>query len=68
LKRIRKDIQKSLSADATVFFHQQGVINNWEYDFQESTMHKRNLSPRQMAIRQEINAKVLASVRRRGLS
>jgi hypothetical protein len=31
-------------------------------------MHKRNLSPRQMAIRQEINAKVLASVRRRGLS
>jgi hypothetical protein len=68
LKRIRKDITKSLGADATVFFHQRGVINNWEYDFQESTTRKRDLSPKQMLIRSEINRKVLASVCRRGLS
>lgn len=68
LKRIRKDISKSMGADATAFFYSRGVINRWEYDFQQSTMRKRNLTFRQLQTRQSINAKVLASVRRRGVS
>jgi hypothetical protein len=57
-----------MGADATAFFHSRGIINTWEYDFQQSTMRKRNLTFRQLQTRQNINAKVLASVRRRGVS
>lgn len=38
IKRIRKDPDKGLNADATAFFYEQGIINNWEYKFQQSTM------------------------------
>jgi hypothetical protein len=68
LKRIRADLDKAIGADATAFFHERGVINDWEYQFQQSTMRKRNLSERQLATRRSINQKVIAAVRRRGLS
>jgi hypothetical protein len=68
LKRIRADLDKAIGADATAFFHERGVINDWEYQFQQSTMRKRNLSERQLATRHSINQKVIAAVRRRGLS
>ncbi len=68
LKRIRADRDKSIGPDAAAFFHERGVINAWEYEFQQSTMRKRNLSDRQLATRRQINEKVLAAVRRRGLS
>src|SRR5689334_20925085 len=41
IKRIRKDDTKSLNADALVFFHRLGFINDWEYRFSENTMNKR---------------------------
>lgn len=68
LKRIRKDTSKSLGADATAFFYSLGIINSWEYSFQQSTMRKRNVTFKQMQTRKSINEKVLASVRRRGIS
>lgn len=68
LKRIRQDIAKSIGADATAFFYERGVINAWEYEFQQSTMRKRDLTAKQQAARLKINEKVLASIRRRGLS
>jgi hypothetical protein len=68
LKRIRKDIQSSIGADATAFFHEQGIINAWEYSFQQSTMRKRNLSSAQMKTRMNINQKIIASIQRRGLT
>jgi hypothetical protein len=68
LKRIRADIDNSLGADATVFFFKRGVINQWEYEFQQSTFRKRNMSERQLLARRRINRKVLASIRRRGLA
>jgi hypothetical protein len=68
LKRIRADRDKSIGPDAAAFFHERGVINAWEYEFQQSTMRKRNLSERQLATRRQINERVLAAVRRRGLS
>lgn len=67
LKRIRKDIQASVGADATAFFYDQGIINDWEYRFQQSTMRKRNLSEAQMATRMRINQKIIASIGRRGI-
>jgi hypothetical protein len=68
LKRIRADLDKSLGPDATAFFNQRGVINDWEYQFLQSTLRKRDLSDRQLLTRRKINEKVLASVRRRGLA
>lgn len=72
LKRVRNDVTKSIGADATAFFYERGVINQWEYDFQQSTMRMRmrmrSLSMKQQAIRRQINEKVIASIRRRGLA
>jgi hypothetical protein len=68
LKRIRADRDKSIGPDAAAFFHERGVINAWEYEFHQSTMRKRNLTERQLATRRQINEKVLAAVKRRGLS
>jgi hypothetical protein len=68
LTRIRADRDKATGPDATAFFYERGVINDWEYQFQQSTMRKRDLSERQLLSRRRINEKVLASVRRRGLA
>ena len=67
LKRIRKDQNKSLNADAIVFFHQAGTINNWEYKFLQNTKDKRHLTPNQLTSRQRINQKVISVVAKRGL-
>lgn len=68
IKRIKKDIYKSIGADAAAFFYQKGVINGWEYDFQQDTMRKRNLSFGQRSKRAQINEKILASMKRRGIA
>ncbi len=67
VKRIRTDINKSLNSDSTVFFYEQGIINKWEYDFQNNTHSKRILSGKQMETRKNINMKVLNYIQRRGL-
>lgn len=66
IKRIRKDIEKSLNADAIVFFYERGFFNAWEYGFLNDTMNKRSLSGPQMATRLKLNHKVLEAVSRRG--
>ena len=65
LKRIRKDMTKSLNADAIAFFRQRGAISDWEYEFLQDTHRKRNLSARQLEKRKDINSKVIASLERR---
>ena len=67
VKRVKADNSKSLNADATVFFYEQGVISGWEYQFQNSTLLKRVLSGKQMEVRQRINQKVLDYVSKRGI-
>lgn len=67
IKRIRADISKSLNADSTVFFYEQGVLTTWEYDYQNSTLSKRALSLKQLEIRHRINQKVLTYIERRGI-
>jgi len=66
IRRIRKDITKSLNADAIAFFYEPKLLSEWEYDFLQSTKSMRNLSLKQASIRQRINEKVLAIIRRRG--
>lgn len=67
IKRIKEDITKSLNADSTVFFFEQGVLNDWEYKFQNNTLNKRSMSGPQMNTRMKINQKVLAYMERRGI-
>jgi hypothetical protein len=66
IKRIRKDLEKSLNVDAVAFFHEQGLLNEWEYNFCQNTMRLRSLSSAQFAKRRDINRKVLAAIKIRG--
>jgi len=66
IKRIRKDPDKSLNADAVAFFHERGVLNVWEYDFCQNTLRMRSLTPARLSKRRDINQKVLAAIKRRG--
>lgn len=67
IKRIKADISKSLNVDSTVFFFEQGIINDWEYKFQNNTLSKRNLTGKQMEARLKINWKVLGYMERQGI-
>lgn len=66
IKVIRKDMAKSLNADAIAFFMDRGLFNDWEYRFLQNTMRKRTLSTAQLSARKRINEKVLAAIARRG--
>lgn len=67
IKRIRADMTKSLNADSTIFFYERGVLNEWEYNFQNSNLLKRSLSGKQLDVRLRINQKVLSYIERRGI-
>ena len=65
VKRIRKDLENSLNADAIQHAHEKGWINQWERDFYLDIMRKRILSSRQTAVKVRINEKVLRNMYRR---
>jgi hypothetical protein len=65
VKRIRKDIVKSLNEEAVQHAHERHWINQWERDFYFDVMRKRNLSPKQATIKTRINEKVLRNMQRR---
>lgn len=64
VKRVRKDIEKSLNAQAIQHAWEKGWINEWEYKFSLDTMRKRNLSSKQMLTRTKVNQKMLQNMRR----
>lgn len=66
IKRIRKDADKSLNADAIAFFHERRMLNEWEYNFCQSTMRLRRLTSAQLGKRRDINQKVLSAIKKRG--
>lgn len=66
LKRIRRDLAKSLNVDSIVFFKERKAITGWEYDFLLDTRLKRELSVKQLLKRKAINEKILSLVARRG--
>lgn len=59
IKRVKDNTQKSLNEEATEFFYEQKVINEWEYEFQMNTLNKRKLTLRQIDARLKINKKVV---------
>ncbi|WP_454623489.1 hypothetical protein [Brucella anthropi] len=59
VKRVKDNTQKSLNEEATKFFFEQQIINEWEYHFQLNTLNKRKLSSRQIDARLKINKKVV---------
>jgi len=64
VKRVRKDNQKSLNAEAIQHAYEKSWINEWEYKFTIDTMRKRNLSAKQLQTRMKVNEKMLANMRR----
>lgn len=66
LKRVRKEPDKSLNADAIVFFKERKLLTDWDYRFLQSTMRKRNLTFKQLETRRQINQKVIQAVGQRG--
>lgn len=55
IKRVRKDSEKSLNAEAIEYGYSRGWINDWEYKFSLDTMRKRKLSEKQRQKRIQIN-------------
>ncbi len=64
VKRVRKDNQKSLNAEAIKHAHEKGWINDWEYNFSINTMRKRVLTDKQLQTRMRVNEKMLANMKR----
>ncbi|WP_037458265.1 hypothetical protein [Shewanella sp. HN-41] len=64
VKRVRKDNQKSLNAEAIKHAHEKGWINDWEYNFSIDTMRKRVLTGKQLQTRMKVNEKMLANMKR----
>ena len=68
VKRVRRDIEKSLNAQAIQHAREKNWINDWEYKFSLDTMRKRKLSLNQMQTRMKVNQKMLNNMRRNSVS
>jgi hypothetical protein len=62
LKKIKKDEEKPINAETVLHAFSKRWINEWERKFCFDTMRKRALSEKQMAIRIQINQKILQHV------
>jgi len=62
VRRIIKNPAKSVGANATVYFHQRGILTDWERKFGLDTVNRHNLTEKSTAIRQRINQKIIAYV------
>jgi hypothetical protein len=65
VKRIRKDLAKSLNAEAIQHAFDRRWIGEWEKKFYLDVMRKRNLTVKQAAKKLEINELVLSRMKRR---
>ncbi len=65
VKRVRKDAEKSLNAEAVQYALGRHWISEWEHDFYLDIMKKRNLSPKQATKKADINAKFLRNMERK---
>lgn len=64
IKRVRKDLKKSLNVEAIQHAYDRGWINAWEHNFYFDVMRKRNLTFNQSSKKQQINELVLRNMRR----
>ena len=63
VKKIRKDLKRSLNSEAIRYAYEKSWISDWEYNFSINTMRKRNLSVKQLHFRKKINKKMLSFLR-----
>ncbi len=66
IKRVRKDNQKSLNAEAIDYAFQKDWINEWEKKFYFDIMRKRILSTKQLSKKIQINEKMARKMKRIG--
>lgn len=59
VKKVRKNIGKSLNAEALDYAHQKSWINDWELEFANDTRLKRLPTAKQLETRKKINQKIL---------
>lgn len=59
LKRLKKDLSKSMSLEVLEFLFNKRVLSEWEHNFYLDTIRKRNLSIKQKKIRERLNQKLL---------
>ena len=65
IKRVRKDNEKSLNAEAIDHAYEKGWINDWEKGFYLDIMRKRKLTVSQLAKKVQINEKLANNMKRR---
>jgi hypothetical protein len=64
IKRIKKDISKSVSADTLALYLDAGEITQRDFDFYENISRKRQLTTRQAAWKEDINRRILRRSKR----
>ncbi len=65
VKRVRKDTEKSLNAEAIQHAFDRGWITEWEKEFYFDIMRKRNISSKQAAKKAQINEKFMHNMQRK---
>ena len=65
VKRVRKDVSRSLNAEAISHAFARGWLSSWERDFYYNIMRKRVLTAKQALKKQEINELVMKRMRRK---
>lgn len=60
IKKLKKEISKSISIEALNYIHKKNVITDREYDFYTSIHKKRNLTEKQIGYKKRINEKFLS--------
>lgn len=60
IKKIKKELSKSMSIDALEYIHKKGVVTDWECGFYADIHRKRKLTDRQMCIKKRINNKFIS--------
>ncbi|EGR2186260.1 hypothetical protein ACEV74_23125 [Vibrio parahaemolyticus] len=64
IKRVRKDDEKSLNAEAISHAYDKGWVNDWEKSFYLDVMRKRKLTPNQLNKKTQINNKLASKMKR----
>ena len=59
IDRLKKDPSKSMSTDAVEFLKRKNILNDYEVNFYNSIIKKRDLSDKQLKKKREINGKLL---------
>jgi hypothetical protein len=62
VKRVRKEIDKSLNAEAIEYALEKGWINSKDKSFYLDVFRKRNLSEKQLKWKKDVNSRVLKGI------